>query len=161
YLLLGSRSRKVRRIDVATGRETFAAVLPFVVRKVAYRSDGEQMFALCENASTIAVKVWDAASGDELTPACRVQRTMSAEGGAFSRDGKTVAVVCTPRGWPEGSGGLLVKHEIDGKTTLSHLRGRGSAVSGVAVSQDGTHLAVATDDGKVTVRDLKKEKLLA
>jgi WD40 repeat protein len=157
YLLLGSRSRKVRLIDAVTGRETFAADGTFLVHGVGYHGDEAHAFALCETREMLAVKVWDSVSGEEQNPVFRVQRTVNVEAVTFSRNGKAIAVACSPRGWTQAPGSVLLWEVKKSGPPLTHLIWHGGAVNGVALSGDGQRLAIAAQDGNVVVRGLQAE----
>jgi WD40 repeat protein len=159
YLFLGGRSRKVRLIDATTGRETFTHTGKFLVRGIGYPSDANRPLALCEIESTIVLKAWDTETLAEHTvEAYRTQRSVSIEGTAFSRDGKIVAAACSPLGAPDQPGSVLLWQERKGTPTLTHLHYPRAPVNGVALSQDGKHLAVVARDGNVLVRDLAAER---
>ena len=137
--------------DVKTGELLFTLVgHTSGVVDVAYSPDGSKV-ATASNDTT--AKIWDAATGKELL-------TLTGHGAelrpvAFSPDGKFLST---------GSGDNTAKvWDVESGQELLTLPGSAGGVYGVAFSpsENGSHLALASNDGVVRILTLQMDELLA
>lgn len=118
----------------------------------SFDADGQRFLTLPANSDG-AARVWDAATGQALTPPLKIWQRHLVGAGAFSPDGRVVATAelgddgLAVALWEVATGNRLVHGMSTSPTAES------DAVAGIAFDSDGTRLAVVTQAGWVTLWD--------
>lgn len=130
--------------DVATGEQVCdSGVVEYVPRGVAYRPDGAT-FAVSTAAPDNAVRVWDAASCEELSVLEGHESGVNEV--RYSPDGTLLASASDDTRiilWDAASGAIV-----------GELQGHSAAVARVVFSPDGNVVASASEDGTLRLWDV-------
>jgi RNA polymerase sigma factor (sigma-70 family) len=145
WFAIGGMDKRVRvRSVLMNPDEGFStSEHPDPVFAVAYSPDGK-VIASAGAGKPTGIHLWDAETGERRPMIESPQRTIRSL--AFSKDGKLIAA-----GAFDGTARLF--DVASGKEVLA-LKGFGSNVNAVALSPDGTKLAVATEDKLVRIYTL-------
>lgn len=122
------------------------------INGVAFSPDGELLSTASDDQT---VKIWDAASGQELATLQRQSSTddwISARGVAFSSDGSRLAA--------SYDRGFVVLWDVPAKKQASEFRVFQDTVWSLAFAHDGKTLALGSGDGTVTLWDTATNKQL-
>ncbi len=149
------RDANIRVWDVATGRlaRSYPAQGPYRIWRTRLSPDGKSLAVLhIEQPVSFAVgrqlvKLWDLASGKELDE--QPHRWFDDEVVAYSRDGKTAAVVA--------SGGMIQLRDAATWDVRGELRGPGERPTAIALGPDG-RLYTGSTDGTVLAWDTRSVK---
>ncbi|HEX5746118.1 MAG TPA: pentapeptide repeat-containing protein [Archangium sp.] len=117
------------------------------VRRIAFRADGEQLVAACDDKT---LRFWSMGAKRSLG---ELRLTIAVRSMAFSPDGKLLACVLMD--------GNVWLHPLGGSSVARMLGGHPAAALSLAFSPDGATLAVACNDGVVCLHDVGTEALLA
>lgn len=138
----------VRVCDAANGREQLVLRgLPWASFGVTWSPDGRRIAA----AGGGTARTWDAGTGEPLGAIAGA--IVKVEALAYSPDGATLAVGFQAVSSVAGRDSTLHLFDPDGKRTLVKLDHR-DAVSALAWSPDGSRLAAAGAEGRITVWDV-------
>ena len=140
-LASGSPDRTVKLWDMATRKViTTLRGHGVGVAKVVFSPDGKTL----ASASGREVKLWDAASGEEITSLPQRQGVASL---AYSFDGTTMAV---------GTDGSITLWDMGTREQIITLKGHTNAVHWLFFSRDGARLVSGSGDGTVLIWDMQR-----
>jgi WD40 repeat protein len=145
WIALGGADKRVRvRSAVQNSDERFStADHPDPVFAVAYSPDGK-VIASGGAGRPSGVRLWDAETGERRPMIESAQRSIRSL--SFSKDGKLIAAGAFD--------GTACVYDVASRTEVLALKGFGSSVNAVALSPDGTKLAVGTTDKLVRIYTL-------
>jgi WD40 repeat protein len=145
-LATGSWDGTLKTWDARTGKNLLTIRHDNYVYSVAFSPDGRYLAGACSKAPEHGVKIWDAASGDQLRMLGRREGAVYSI--AFSRDGKRLAAAGAPT-----RGRVTVWDVPTGKEQRTFVLAH--AVWGVTFSPDGRLLVATCGDSQQATAALK------